>query len=42
MLGRMAILAQQDPDDPANSYVFWAIAALIVLFVLVVVLAKLL
>jgi hypothetical protein len=36
----VAILVQQDPEDPSNSYVFWAIAALLVLFVVVIVLAR--
>jgi hypothetical protein len=36
----VAILVQQDPDDPSNSYVFWAIAAVLVVFAVVVVLAR--
>jgi hypothetical protein len=43
MLGlRVAILVQQDPDDPSNSRVFWAIAGLLVVFLVVVVTARLL
>jgi hypothetical protein len=36
----VAILVQQDPDDPSNSDVFWAIAAVLVVFAVVVVLAR--
>jgi hypothetical protein len=38
----MAILVRTDNDDPENSYVFWAVAGLIVLFLIVVVLARVL
>jgi hypothetical protein len=38
----MAILVQNEPDDPSNSYVFWAIAAVLVVFAVVVVVARVL
>ena len=39
---RVAILVQQDPDDPSNSRVFWAIAALLLVFLILAVTARLL
>lgn len=36
----MAILVQQDPDDPSQSYVFWGVLLLCVVFVVIVVLAR--
>jgi hypothetical protein len=38
----VALLTQRRPDEPANSPVFWAVAALIVVLVVVVVLSRLL
>lgn len=38
----MALLAQQDPDDASHSYVFWAVLALMVLFVFAIALSRLL
>jgi hypothetical protein len=37
----MAPLAQRGPDDPANTWVFWAIVAVLVVFVVVVIVARL-
>ncbi len=39
---QVGILVQQGPGDPSRSYVFWAIAAVLVLFAVVVVLARVL
>jgi hypothetical protein len=39
---QMALLAQRGPDEPANSWVFWTIAAVIVAAVLVTVLVRVL
>jgi hypothetical protein len=36
----MAILVQQDPDDPSHSYVFWLCAGVLILFVVVAVIAR--
>ncbi len=36
----MALIAQHGPDEPANSWVFWAILALIVVFVVLVIVVR--
>jgi hypothetical protein len=36
----MAILVQQDPEDPVHSYIYWAVIVLLVLFVVVVLVAR--
>jgi hypothetical protein len=33
----MALLVRQDDDEPANSFVFWAILALCLIFLVVTV-----
>jgi hypothetical protein len=37
----VALITQRGPDEPANSWVFWAVVAVLVLFVVVVILARL-
>jgi hypothetical protein len=36
----VAILVHGDPDDPGKSYIFWAIAVLLAVFVIVVVVER--
>jgi hypothetical protein len=37
----MALLAQPGPDEPAPGWVFWVVVALLLIFVIVVILARL-
>jgi len=38
----MGLLTQRGPEEPANQWVFWAIAFVVLAFVVVVVVARLL